>query len=267
METPEYSNPFDAATAALASAMGETENPEVQDAPLEEMVDTQAEDTPLEEEDNEKETADPNLEAAQTLLSAIQAGGDAAQQVLLGLAKSAGLAVEFKKNPDAVVQSLKEILTEELGEDNSYLAEKLSVGLEKFLAVRDEKHTTEINALKNRDVETAVMNQVNSATAELARFDDFKTLEARMIELSAKIKPASGVSPEEYLKTLYAASGGKSKLSMAPGTQKIPPQRVASPALDRTPQPQVPAVDRVISSTRQAAELALQQLLSSANKN
>lgn len=267
METPEtqFENSYDAASAALANMMGEnpdeTLNSEVQDAPMDEAADTEVETL------SEEKTADPNLEAAQTLLSAIQAGGQTAQQVLLGLAKSAGLAVEFKENQVAVVKSLKDILVEKIGEDNSFLAEQLSAGLEEYLNVREQKYTAQIEELKSRDSQNAISSEINATTANLAKFDDFKTLETKMIELSAELKPAAGISPEKYLKILYTAAGGKSKLSTAPSTQKIAPQRVVSPALDRAPQAQPVPVDREIHSFKHAAEIALEQLLNSSNKN
>ena len=265
-ETQISDSAMDAATAAFNALQSTSETPETQGDPDDNSVEVETQPENSSEENQESSETevetpeDPSLESAKILLSALEKGGTAAATVLQMIADKAGLKVQFQQTPEIVVRGLKDILNEKLGEDYSFLSEKISEGLDEYLQAQIKPLNQQLNEFKAQGQRQAVQSEINQAASQLEQFADFKTLEPEMLKLSKKMLPTAEMSPSEYLTTLYKAAGGKSVKTAAP--QNNAPKRANSPALDRGPQKQAVVGTPEINSTKDAARLALEQLTS-----
>jgi len=192
------------------------ETPEGVELTVEESAE-ESEEAPEESNESsvdEESTDDENLseEEAQEAKKLYKALKDpkTAKEVLALLAKQTGLdEVDSKKDIKESKKGILDILKNALGEEYSFLSDRLGKGIEEILnqekAERDNERQQEV--AKRIQGETVVA--WNSLVKETN--GDAKKLESKMQEIAKEILPGPNTTPKQYLRRLYTiASAGKS---------------------------------------------------------
>lgn len=215
------------------------------DTPTEEVVEEEIEegqdpgdetDTTVDEEEEEiaVDLSDLEKDESQRLYKALR---DPVKgiEVLRALAAQAGLlgknAPETKKEETAAKRAVTEILSEALGKDYAFLADKLGPALEAVFEQQETSLGEKFHKLEADKVEA----QTVQAMKELSRLTKGEStkLEARMAELSNEMPPAPGITPEKYIRHLFVLAGGKLPTATNGKTQNERIQRNANDTADR----------------------------------
>lgn len=155
--------------------------------------------------------------------------------VLAALAQQAGLlgrnAPETKAEVKEAKRAVTEILSEALGKDYAFLADKLGPALEAVFEQQETSLGEKFHKLEADKVEA----QTVQAMKELSRLTKGEStkLEARMAELSNEMPPAPGITPEKYIRHLFVLAGGKLPTATNGKTQNERIQRNANDTADR----------------------------------
>lgn len=157
-------------------------------------------------EEGEADLDEPSLEEAKKLYKALK-DPKTANQVVGALAAQLGLlsgqpkAAETPKEEAKAKKAVKDILKSALGDEYSFLSDKLGNALDEVFSQQAEEQ-----ALKD---EIALKSQTEKQTVEafdklaVQTKNESRKFEKQMADLSAKILPGPGMTVEEYIKVLY----------------------------------------------------------------
>lgn len=150
------------------------------------------------------ETPNPDQQAALNLYNAIK-DPETSRTVIKQLAELAGLDITEKKEAKQLQKTISQIITEELGEDNSILAEKLGPALEKVIAkaVEDQVKPIQetISETKKNEFSTRIDRTFKELEVETKGLS--KQLDKRMAELMDELPPGPSTEPEKYIRHIF----------------------------------------------------------------
>jgi hypothetical protein len=168
-----------------------------------------AEETEETSEETTEELSDAELAEVKNLYKLLK-DPNTNKAVIAALAEQAGILrqpAETKAEVKEQKKSIQEILKTALP-DYPSLATQLSGAIEEVL----ETERSERLESEQKQLETQIVNETNSALSELAKDTkgESRKLEAKMSELATRLLPANGISTKEYVRMLYTvASEGK----------------------------------------------------------
>lgn len=173
------------------------------DETKQDTTDTKIED--VKTDDTVKEsTLSPEQTAALNLFNALK-DPETAGPTLRHLADLAGFDLTSRKQQTELKKSISQTIAEELGEDNSILAEKLGPTLERIIskAIEDgvKPVTSAIEAQEQKKIANeieATLKDLNTETKGLSA-----KLEDRMVELMEELPPSSKITPSAYVRKIY----------------------------------------------------------------
>jgi hypothetical protein len=152
----------------------------------------------------ETKVESPDQQAALNLFNALK-NPETSGIVIKQLAELAGLEIGVKKDQVTLKKTISQIITEELGEDNSILAEKLGPALERVIAkaVEDQVKPIQdtISEQKKNEFATRIDKTFESLNTESKGLS--KKLESRMVELMDQIQPGPKTEPEAYIRHIF----------------------------------------------------------------
>ena len=173
-----------------------TEVTEVKE-PITEVKETEVKETKV-------ETPNPDQQAALNLYNALK-DPETSGTVIRQLAELAGLDITEKKEAKQLTKTISQIISEELGEDNSILAEKLGPALEKVLAKAIEDKVKPIQETISETKKNEFANRIENTfkALEIETKGLSKQLDKRMAELMDEIQPGPRTEPEAYIRNIY----------------------------------------------------------------
>lgn len=165
--------------------------------------DTKVDDTKVDDKKDEV-VLSPEQTAALNLFNALK-DPETAGPTLRHLADLAGFDLAHRKDQKDLKKSISQIVAEELGEDNSILAEKLGPTLEKIIQSAVEERikpvTSSIEAREQKEVADAIEDALAKLETETKGLS--KKLETKMVELMDEIAPGPKTKPEAYIRKIY----------------------------------------------------------------
>lgn len=153
-----------------------------------------------------------NVSKEQYALITLLSDPSTRQSVLAALAKDAGLQVVTGKSEASAVKSVTQEMKEALGEEWSFLADKIGPTIEKLLNKTREETQAELRVQTQKQIE----QEATRASTEFFRDNpDAQKYEQRMIKLMDQFPPSDNISPREYLEAMYtlASNSGKGRIA------------------------------------------------------
>lgn len=152
----------------------------------------------------EPKVESPDQQAALNLFNALK-NPETSGIVIKQLAELAGLEIGVKKDAAKLTKTISQIISEELGEDNSILAEKLGPALEKIIAkaVEDQVRPMQETISEQKRTEFATRIDKTFETINIESKGLSKKLEPRMVELMDQIQPGPKTEPEAYIRHIF----------------------------------------------------------------
>lgn len=209
---------IDAASAELEKLAAGGKEPDDSENEIEvEQEESQSDDEPQEEElteDQKKEAEElekKEIQEARVLFNALK---DPAQRgpVIAALMNAAGIEAPTKESTKTEVKEAKkatlELVTEALGKEYGFLAERVSKAFDAVMAQKSE----EVSSLKAEIDQDKLVSETKSAENELIAETkgDFKKYESQILKLIDQYPKGDNLPVKEYLKGLYTiASAGK----------------------------------------------------------
>ena len=197
------------------------------------------------------ETPEPTVEtaeAAKPLPTEVTADQQAAMNLFLALrdpktapdvirqlAHISGLDIEKPKEAQTLRKSITQILSDELGEDNSLLTERLGPALEKILAQAVEEKLSPIKSdlemRQQQEVATRIdtaLDSINKSTGGFAT-----KLDGAMSKLMEQIAPGPNTPPEQYINYIFKLA--KSEFDEAEKVKAQDAKRMANKSAPNVP--------------------------------
>lgn len=174
-----------------------------------EIIDIKTDKTKVDEikvEDKKGETLVLSAEqqAAVNLFDALK-NPETAGLALRHLADLAGFDLAHRKGREEAKKSIADIVKEELGEDNSILAEKLGPTLDKIISAAVEERLKPVRdtiaTQEEKEVADAIESELAALNTETKGLS--KKLETRMVELMDEISPGPKTKPAAYIRKIY----------------------------------------------------------------
>jgi hypothetical protein len=215
---------------AITAAVAEVETPpslpaskETEETEVPETEETSDEEEETPEEDSEGEMSEDEVKESRQLYKLLK-DPTSRNAVLTALASQAGLLPKGEDKPTksetaAAKREIKDILSEALGTEYSFLAERLSKGIDKVLEQERSENESKLLTLQRQNVEREVVAEHNRLARETK--GESKKFEARMAELSSEI-PVGNQDMRTYIKRLYTiASSEKQIVKSAQKTDQV----------------------------------------------
>lgn len=187
------------------------------ETPIEEVVEGEE---PVEGDEHLSEEEDPaeddelneaGLAEAKRLYKALQ-NPQTANQVVAAMAAQLGLlGPKEPQTPKEEAKAKKEITTilkEGLGEEYSFLADRLGKSIDAIFQQEKEEQAVKEQVTLRQQVEKESLNALDKLASKTK--GESRKVEAKMADLSAKILPGPGMSADEYMEILYTqATAGR----------------------------------------------------------
>jgi hypothetical protein len=159
------------------------------------------------------------LEPFKDLIAAYR---DDPKATIATLARQAGFEVSTPDEHAATAsdppKSVQELLAESLGPEYEDLSERMGPVLEKAIQAEARRITAPLLEVQTKQLQESALREVN---AEMDRFGkshpDWKTYEAEMNKLGAKVQPSADMDPQVYLEMLYLAVKKDTAIAEATG--------------------------------------------------
>ena len=187
--------------------------PLVEEIPVEGEETQEGEETSEEKEESQKddELDEAGLAEAKRLYKALQ-NPQTANQVVAAMAAQLGFlgpkAPETLKEEAKAKKEITAILKEGLGEEYSFLADRLGKSIDAIFQQEKEEQAVKEQANLQKQVEKESLNALDKLASKTK--GESRKVEAKMAELSAKILPGPGMSADEYMEVLYTqATAGR----------------------------------------------------------
>lgn len=145
---------------------------------------------------------------------------DTALETVTLLAKQAGL-IKTQTEAKEAAKTIVDVLREELGEEYSFMADKLAPAIAKITKTLVDENTKEIKAQFTAAEEAKVAKEVENGLAALAEaFDDAETYYKDIYELMDEIPPGPKATADSYFKKLYYIAKGQASEKSKPAMLK-----------------------------------------------
>jgi hypothetical protein len=195
------------------------------------VVETPVVEIPVVEVPKVEVTLNTEQQAAVNLFNALK-NPETSGPTLRHLADLAGLDLAKRQDKTELKKSISQIVAEELGEDNSILAEKLGPTLEKIIqSAVDERVkpiTDQISTREEKEIASAIETALENLNKETKGLS--KKLETKMVELMDEISPGPKTKPEAYIRKIY-----KLAISDYEEAEKVKAQNVKRDVNKNTP--------------------------------
>lgn len=178
---------------------------------MEEATEVKTEETKTEETKTEtkveesKETVLTNEQQAAINLFEALKDPQKSGATLRALADMAGFDLAQKGDRTELKKGIADIIKEELGEDNSILAEKLGPALDKIISKAVDERVKPLNEGLVARQQAELAEEIDSTfkALEVETKGLSKQLEARMTELMEQIEPGKNTKPKDYIRHIY----------------------------------------------------------------
>lgn len=209
------------------------------------------------EEPEKSEGPDPRTAQALSLLDALE-NPKTAGNVVTELMKQLGIsAPETKREEVKAVKTIKDTIRERLGDDFSFLSDKLGDALEEALASEREKIRSEFLSLEQQRAQRELMNDYNKFLSENKVSDDEAGALNKLVD---EFPPSGNIPLDKYLGRLLKMH----RLEAAEATSEIAKRQRQKENLSRRPETsgiesneaRISRGSRVISA-KEAVEAAL----------
>lgn len=161
------------------------------------------------EEDSEKESPKEVSDETKQALALFKAlKSDKGHEVVKNLAIRAGLIKEDEKVTNISSKKLTNLIAESLGEEWSFLAERIGVPLERYVEeMRSELKNDQIRLSTGLELEKAWSKLDSETEGDILKYQD------KIEELSNEYSMGRGVTIEKYLRGLYKMASADKKES------------------------------------------------------
>lgn len=171
--------------------------------------------------EDKKEEGETEAEQAQKLWAALK-NPETSGKVLEFLAQQAGYTKppETKAEVKEQKNEILDILKEELGEEFSFLSDKLSKGIERILESKLKESTQDIRKELEQEQVSKLTKEAETASSELAdKYFDKKELpkdvQKDMEALMTRYHPSPGQSVKEYLNELFEIVAQRNNIKLS----------------------------------------------------
>jgi hypothetical protein len=237
-------------TQSIEAAVAEQNAPEpVVEKPVETpAVETEAEPADIKAEEPKAEI-DPKTAQALQIYEALM-NPSTAQSAIEFLAKQSGYQLQPVQAAPKVEPGIKELIAQELGSDYEFLAPRLGTAIENVI-------NKALAPIQEQIQQTKITNEFDRAMADLnsETKGEFGKMEADVVKVMQRMRPAEGVSTKEFLRDAYTLA----KAGKAPSPaqhQKAVVERLNKTAQEALPSPAA-ATETVRVSDQQTLESAI----------
>jgi len=164
--------------------------------------------------DDEPDFNEAELDESKKLYRALRDPNTAGAMVA-ALAQHMGLTLappQTRAEVKEAKKSIMEVVSESLGEQYKFLAPTLGKAIESALEVQREEHQTELQEIRQTQVEREVVSAYNRLARETK--GESKRLEARMATLSEEV-PIGNMTVDTYINRLFSIASSEGQKTSA----------------------------------------------------